>query len=116
MTRTEVSFRVSSQLADLRSFSGESAQASADRGQNVAVAADSLESFVDLVYLQRDRSFCTGKTVSSPRLQVFPFVLRPYCKAAGLPLQIEPKPGGKTNPKTSIMSHVALETLNINMQ
>lgn len=54
---------------------------------------------MDLVYLQRDRSFCTGKTVSSPRLQVLPFVLRPYCKAAGLPLHIKPKPGGGDKPK-----------------
>lgn len=71
---------------------------------------------MDLVYLQHDHSFCAGKTVSSPSASVA-FVLRPYFKAAGFLLQIEPKPGGEeNNPKTSIMSHVALETLNINMQ
>lgn len=43
---------------------------------------------MDLVYLQRDQSFCTGQTVSSPPLQVLPFVLCPYCKAAGVSLQI----------------------------
>lgn len=64
---------------------------------------------MDFVYLQHDQSFCTGQTVSSPPLQVLPFVLGPCFKAAGVSLQIH-SGGGK---KLPILSHVALENINM---